>query len=112
MPATIGLNPQEYNPIAAHLSLKTQYQAMTTHAPIPLVMTEGPQHHIRAVSRSFAHLVEMDASLLPGHTLAESLRLVAADILLQHVDTVQSRIRLPRSWIQEWCQAQSLCSAI
>ncbi len=92
MAATIGLNTQEQDPPAArtsaHLSLTTQYAAMTTHAPIPLVMTEGPQHTRRAVSRSFARLVELEASLLVGRTLAESLRLVAGDTLLQHFDAV------------------------
>ncbi|MBA3468827.1 MAG: PAS domain-containing protein [Herpetosiphonaceae bacterium] len=91
MAATIGPTTPEQTPPAAdphaQLSLTTQYAAMTTHAPIPLVMTEGPQHTIRAVSRSFARLVELDASLLVGRTLAESLRLVAADALLHHVDT-------------------------
>lgn len=91
MAATTHPSTPEQDSTAArtgeHLSLIAQYEAMTAHAPIPLVMTEGPQHIIRAVSRSFAHLVELDASLLVGRTLAESLRLVAPDMLLQHVDT-------------------------
>ncbi|MBA3468346.1 MAG: PAS domain-containing protein [Herpetosiphonaceae bacterium] len=91
MAATIRPDDTDHAPADAQsgeqLTMMTQYQTMTAHAPIPLVMTEGPPHTIRAVSRSFARLVEMEASLLVGRTLAESLRLVAADALLHHVDT-------------------------
>ncbi len=68
--------------IGAQARVMTLCQSITAQSPLPLVMTQGPQHTIACASPAFAAMLGVPPSAIEGQTLAAALAGVGTASLL------------------------------